>query len=143
MTKILRYFIVLLILVLPGCDKTAVNDGIPLVYVNETINLNNFEYSALNLIGGYVYLDAGVRGIIVYRKSENAYLAFERNCTFQPLSKCALVSVDKSTLFMIDTCCASTFDFDGYPTGGPADIPLRQYHTSLQQNLLNITSDLP
>ena len=123
------------------CKEDVYLDEIPIVYVEETINLNNFEYSPLNHIGGFVYLNAGVRGIIVYRKSSDSYLAFERNCPYQPLDACALVKVDESTLFMVDTCCTSTFDFNGYPTGGPARIPLRQYRTFLDQNLLTITSD--
>jgi len=48
--------------------------------------------------------------------------------------------VDQSTLFLIDTCCNSTFDFNGFPTGGPATLPLRQYKTFLNLNLLTITS---
>lgn len=139
--------IILLILLLCGpavlyqCKEDIYLDEIPIVYVEEIINLNNFEYSSLKQIGGFVYLEAGVRGIIVYRKAPDRYLAFERNCPYQPLDECALVKVDESTLFMVDTCCNSTFDFDGYPTGGPARLPLRQYRTFLDQNLLSITSD--
>ncbi|MBR9997456.1 MAG: hypothetical protein KFF73_00730, partial [Cyclobacteriaceae bacterium] len=104
-------------------------------------NLNNFAYTPLKNIGGFVYLNGGVRGIIVFRKSQDKYLAFERNCPFQPLDACALVKVNESTLFMVDPCCSSTFDFDGYPTGGPAELPMRQYRTYLDQNFLLITSE--
>jgi hypothetical protein len=123
------------------CHNDPYIDQIPVVYVDETINLSNFEYTPLKNIGGYVYLEGGVRGIIVYRKSQDVYLAFERNCTFQPLDPCARVEVDESSLFMIDPCCSSTFDFDGYPTGGPAEFPLRLYNTYVDQNFLLITSD--
>jgi hypothetical protein len=138
---------VLLILVLISgslgyrCNEDPFLDEIPPVFVDETINLNNFEYSDLNQVGGFVYIQGGVRGIIIYRQSIDRYLAFERNCPYRPLDDCALVGVDKSTLFMIDSCCSSTFDFDGNPTGGPASIPLRQYTTFLDQNFLIITSE--
>jgi len=115
-------------------------DGIPVVLVDETINLNNYQYQALGVVGGFVYLNAGVRGIIIYRSSANEYLAIERNCTFQPMDPCADVKVDESTLFLIDTCCNSTFDFNGFPTGGPATIPLRQYKATLNENYLTITN---
>ena len=143
MRRILKYFYILSfsILLLQACDNQAIEDGIPLVIVNETINLNNYQYQALNLIGGHAYLNAGVRGIIIYRQSLNEYIAIERNCTFQPLDKCADVSVDQSTLFLLDSCCNSTFDFNGFPTGGPASLPLRQYKTILNANLLRITNE--
>ena len=135
------YFLILSLLMISACKDTTVNDGIPQVIVNETINLNNYQYQALGIIGGYVYLDAGVRGIILYRSSASEYLAIEQNCTFQPMDPCAKVSVDNSTLFLIDTCCNSTFDFNGFPTGGPATYPLRLYSTSVNQNYLTITND--
>jgi len=146
MKGILLRFILLFLLLLPvvilyQCKEEIYLDEILFVYIDETINLNNFEYNPLSNIGGYVYLKAGVRGIIVYRKSADRYLAFEQNCPYQPMDDCALVKVDESTLFMVDSCCSSTFDFDGNPTGGPAQIPMRQYRTFLEQNLLTITSE--
>ena len=114
---------------------------IPSVYVNETINLSLFEYQNLQNVGGFVYIDAGVRGIILYRKSVNDYIAFERNCTYRPLDSCATVGVDNSLLFMLDTCCNSTFDFEGNPTGGPAEWPLKRYYTFLDGSYLFVTSD--
>ena len=126
---------------LQACDDEIIEDGIPVIIVNETINLNNYQYQPLNFIGGFAYLNAGVRGIIIYRQSLNEYIAIERNCTFQPLDECADVSVDNSTLFLIDSCCNSTFDFNGFPTGGPATLPLRQYRTILNENLLTITNE--
>lgn len=143
MRNILKYFYLLFfgILVIQACDDRTFDDGIPLVIVNETINLNNYQYQSLNFIGGFAYLNAGVRGIIIYRESLNQYIAIEKNCTFQPLDKCADVSVDNSTLFLIDSCCNSTFDFNGFPTGGPASLPLRQYRTILNENLLTITNE--
>lgn len=125
---------------LSSCSDPMKEDGIPIVLVEETINLNNYQYQPLSYIGGFVYLNAGVRGIILYRSSVNDYLAIERNCTFQPLDPCADVSVDTSTLFLLDSCCNSTFDFNGYPTGGPASLPLRLYETFLDGNYLTITN---
>ena len=117
-------FFVILILGFASCKDALPRDDIPRVFVRKEINLNDFTYKDLNNIGGYVYITGGVRGIIIYRKSLSQYLAFERDCPYQPLDSCALISVDNSTLFMIDTCCSSKFDFDGNPTAGPARFPL-------------------
>ena len=142
MQRSLQYLYLLFFsfLAFSSCNDTMPDDGIPVVLVDETINLSNYQYQALGVVGGFVYLNAGVRGIIIYRSSVNEYLAIERNCTFQPMDLCADVKVDESTLFLIDTCCNSTFDFNGFPTGGPATIPLRQYKTTLNGNYLTITN---
>ena len=129
------------ILAFAGCQNTLQRDDIPRIYVHQEINLNSFDYKALNNFGGYVYIPGGVRGIIVYRKSTNQYLAFERDCPYQPQDSCALVSVDSSSLFMIDSCCGSQFDFDGNPIAGPAKYPLLQYSVFKNQNYLIISSE--
>lgn len=87
--------------------------------------------------------DGGVRGIILYRKSNSTYIAYERNCSFHPGDACATVDVDISGLYMIDHCCNSTFCFSsGEPTGGIAWRPLRKYATMLDTNLLTITDEI-
>jgi hypothetical protein len=128
------------ILVFFACESSEPEDQIPFALVNETINLTNQQYLNLQFNGGHVNIDGGVRGIIIYRVSETEYRAFERNCSFEPLNTCARVEVDGSNLFMIDACCSSSFDFNGFPTGGPANLPLRQYQTLLQGNFLTITN---
>ncbi len=135
------YIALILSLGFAGCKDTQPMDDIPRVYVYEQINLNDFRYNALNLVGGFAYIPGGVRGIILYRKSSNQYLAFERDCPYQPLDSCALVSVDSSTLFMIDTCCSSEFDFDGNPIAGPARFPMLQYSIYKNGNFLTISSE--
>ena len=111
-----------------------------MVIVNETINLTNQQYLNLQFVGGHVNIDGGVRGIIIYRASENEYRAFERNCSFEPLNTCARVEVDGSGFFLVDPCCSSNFDWNGFPTGGPASLPLRQYLTLRQGDFLTITN---
>ena len=132
------YFI--LSLGLAGCEENQPQTQIPFALVDETINLNNFEFLALKTIGGYVTYDAGVRGIIIYRESASVYKVFERNCTFQPLDNCARINIDDSGLFLIDPCCQSKFSFLGNPFEGPAYIPLLEYRTTLDNNYLIITN---
>ena len=132
----------LLFLFLFSCSPDLVDDPIPFQpFPDIEIVLSN--YPALSSDGGFVMVnDGGVRGIILYRKSSISYLAFERNCSFQPNDACATIEVHSSTLFMQDACCGSSFNFDGTPTGGPAWRPLRQYETSLSGNALTITDTI-
>ncbi|MBD2767171.1 hypothetical protein IC235_04585 [Hymenobacter sp. BT664] len=129
-------------------EKNSDQPLIPYAPVNLSINITNQEYVALRFNNGAVALpakgpagDGGVKGVIVVRQSANTFLAFERNCPYQPYDACALVSLDRSSrLFMRDSCCNSQFDLKGQVTGGPAPRPLKQYSTSLQGNLLSITN---
>jgi len=123
-----------------ACESSDPQEQIPAVIVNETINVTNLQYQNLQFVGGHVAIEGGVRGIIIYRASTTEYRAFERNCSFEPLNTCARVEVDGSNFFMVDPCCSSTFDFQGFPTGGPASLPLRKYVTLLDGNFLTITN---
>ena len=126
-----------------SCNQDLSDDAIPEGFFPDiVISLNLPQYTPLKSDGGTVNIDGGVRGIIAYRKSSNAYLAYERNCSFHPNDACATVEVHSSNLFLIDTCCGSSFGFDdGNPNGGPAWRPLRRYKTYLNGSELTISSE--
>lgn len=111
---------------------------VPHVIVNVEINLNDIDNVDLSQIGGYIYVEGGVRGIILRRESQDIYRAFDRNCTFQPADECAVVDMHSSGFYMEDTCCNSTFDLSGFPTGGPAEYPLREYGVAVAGDILYI-----
>lgn len=138
----IKLFLLLSLPFLAACSKDKEQQPvyIPNVIVNQQINLTNQQYVALRQDRGFVYLPAGVRGIIVIRQNENSYLAFEQNCTYQPSDSCATVKVDQSSLFMTDPCCGSRFDFEGAVISGPAAYPLKRYATSLSGNMLYISN---
>ena len=121
-----------------SATQTANTGTIPNVPVNIQVNLQSITYSKLTVDNGWVYLNGGNRGIILYRASSTSYLAFERTCTYYPNNACALVKVAQSNFYMTDTCCSSVFDFTGTPTSGPATVPLKQYSVSLNGSLINI-----
>jgi hypothetical protein len=128
---------------LGSCDTERIDDAIPPVtFPDIFINLSLPAYVALAADGGSLYVNGGVRGIIIYRQNVSTYLAFERNCSFQPNDACATVEVHSSTLFMQDVCCGSVFNFIGEPTGGPAWRPLRQYVTDLNGTELTVTDEV-
>ena len=129
-------------------SKSDAQPQIPYAPVNLSLSLGAQEYAPLRFDNGAVTIPAkgpagngGVKGVIVVRQSANNFLAFERNCPYQPYNTCALVSLDRnSKLFMRDSCCTSQFDLQGQVTGGPASLPLKQYSVSVQGNLLSITN---
>lgn len=129
-------------------SKTDAQPQIPYAPVNLSLSLAAQEYAPLRFDNGAVTVPAkgpagngGVKGVIVVRQSASNFLAFERNCPYQPYNACALVSLDRnSRLFMRDSCCTSQFDLKGQVTGGPAPLPLKQYSVSVQGNLLTITN---
>ena len=138
---IIRKLLLLLFLVgLASCGKDTVAPDIPYALVNEQINLTNIQYNKLKQDNGFVYLNGGVRGIIIVRRSASQYLALERTCSYKPGDACAKVEVDASGLFLIDPCCNSQFDLTGQVTAGPASYRLRQYATTLQGNFLYISN---
>jgi nitrite reductase/ring-hydroxylating ferredoxin subunit len=129
-------------------SKNDAQPQIPYAPVNLSLSLGAQEYAALRFDNGAVTIPAkgpagngGVKGVIVVRQSAGTYLAFERNCPYQPYDACSLVSLDRnSKLFMRDSCCTSQFDLKGQVTGGPAPLPLKQYSVSVQGALLSITN---
>jgi hypothetical protein len=126
---------------LNSCKPDLTDDAIPVVpFGSVSYNLNLPQFQDLKS-KGYLYLnDIGVKGVILHRLNTTAYIAYERNCSYKPNEACATVDVHASTLYMVDSCCASTFDFaSGTPTSGPAWRPLRRYETILSGTNLTIT----
>ena len=133
-----HFLLVILFLSIHACEPSIEESGVPNVAVNEEINLSDIDNIDLKPIGGYIYVHGGVRGIIVIHESLNLYRAFDRNCTFQPLEASAVVEMNSSGFYIEDTSCTSTFDLNGFPTGGPAEFPLKEYKTSLAGDILFI-----
>ncbi|SNC76289.1 hypothetical protein SAMN06265337_3310 [Hymenobacter gelipurpurascens] len=127
-------------LLLGACNNTDnVQPQIPLAAVNELVVLTDQQNSNLRFDNGAVYVKGGVRGLIVVRQNASNYLAFERNCPYQPLDTCAVVKIDPF-IRLYDPCCKSQFSLQGQVQGGPANQNLRRYNTALSGNLLTITN---
>lgn len=132
-------FVLGIILTLPvSCKKEARSD-IPDANVDAYIYINNPTYINLSVVGGWTYVNGGVRGIVVYRKSSNEFMSYERNCTFQSTDACATITVDKNSIMATDSCCGSQFLLtDGSVIKAPAAIPLKQYRNTFDGNVLHI-----
>ncbi len=111
-----------------GCrDK---DDRVPNVFVDITLFLDLNEFSALAVPGGSLALSGGSRGIIVYRRNQSDFVAFDRHCTFEPLAGCAVDIDEDSGLTAGCECCDSVFSiYDGIPVDGSAARNLVQYRT--------------
>lgn len=143
----MRSFRVKIIILLPiafcvinSCSKS--DDTIPHAYVDVDIYLTDPSYVNLNAVGGWVYITGGVKGIIVYRKSNEEFLSFDRNCTYNPSDSKAIVFVDASNIMAVDTSCGSKFQLlDGTVVKTPASRPLKQYQTTYSGSLVHIHND--
>ncbi|WPP51039.1 hypothetical protein [Catalinimonas niigatensis] len=136
---------IVLVLVISLTLKSCQQDGwvspIPYVLVDITVNLNNQEFLPLRLDGGFVEILGGYKGIIIYRVNATTYRAFEKASPYRTDEVCAYMYVDPSGLFLREGCANSVYDFEGNPSGGVSQFPLRQYQTYLDGNFLNIYNE--
>lgn len=135
-SKIIFILILLGSLLFITCKKEDKNSQIPNVYVNFTINLNDPSYMLLNSIGNSLVVNGGVKGIIIYKASENDFVALERVSSYKPEDLC-VVDVDSTGIYVVDPCSMSKFlILDGSVINGPAVMPLKRYNTEYD-NLIN------
>ncbi|MDF3078214.1 MAG: hypothetical protein K0S09_2103 [Sphingobacteriaceae bacterium] len=114
---------------------------VPDVPVNFHASLNDPRLNALNGAGGAVSLNGyGVAGIIIYRRADNAYMAYDRCSTVNPEQKCAVV-IDDPNLTATDPCSGAKYSlYDGAPVKAPAKKSLKQYQvivTSFEISVVN------
>lgn len=125
----------------PSCKKEnqPVVSGVPFVTVNVLININNPAYFDIQIPGGWVYFAAGSRGLIIYRKSQDVFVAMDRHCPYRPQDGCQ-VDMDQSAVFSEDTgCCNSQFGVnDGSILQGPATQSLKMYQTTFDGTFLRV-----
>lgn len=127
--------LILLLLVVPGCDKEK-QPLIPYVYISLQLYPDSMDYIPE---GGYKYVNAGYRGIIVYRFLHDQFMVYERCCPYDPENTEAIIKVDPSGSTCIDSACMSKFVlYDGSPYDGPSPYPLMQYRSSYDGEVLNI-----
>ena len=119
--------LIVLILSLNSCTKDSL-DRIPEAYVNYRITIQRFNIDSKN---GVLLVNqgnnTGVAGLIIYRRADNAYVAFDRCSSVNPQNRCAVVP-DDPNLTATDPCSGAKFSlFDGSPVKAPAKRPLKEY----------------
>ncbi len=137
--------IAVLALGIAACKKktsqSASNNPVPSIPVNVKIYPNDPLYYKLQTIGGWTYVNGGINGLVVYRKSNEEFIAIERTSSYYPNNAAAKVVVLGDNFTLRDTVSNSRWQIiDGTITNGPAEWPLRLYGTSYDGNLLNIVN---
>jgi len=129
-------FLCIAVFGLSACKKK--NERIPYVPVNITININNPAFIDLNAVGNWVYVSGGSRGILVYRRSIDEFMTYDRHSPFEPENNCTC-EVDSSNIIVVDPCSSSRFTLtDGNVLDGEAVFPLLQYENTFDGTNLQI-----
>lgn len=129
-----------------SCKKKAKNQNpnnhpVPFVPVSISVYPNDPIHHGVQFVGGWEYLEGGINGIVLYRKSDQEFVALERTSTFHPDRGDAKVFVMKDNFILRDSISDSRWRiFDGAVTQGPAEWSLRAYGCSYDGNLLRITN---
>lgn len=119
---------ILVVLLLTGCQSNR-NHPVPNIPFDITIDMNLPTYDDLLGVGGYAYVNAGSRGVIVYRRGIEDFVAFDRHSPADIDGVCpqVLTPDDNNFLLLNDTCSGAQFSlYDGSPVSG-SDFGLRQY----------------
>ena len=110
-----------------SCSKDNL-DRIPDVYVSYKITLQEFNIRSQNgLLVVSNQANTGVAGLIIYRRADGAYVAYDRCSSVDPQKRCAIVP-DDPNLTATDPCSGAKFSlFDGSPAKAPAQRGLKEY----------------
>jgi hypothetical protein len=138
--KLRFIFIALMVFIWTSCRKNNSNP-VPSIPFDMTIDINLPSYSALIGVGGWTYVAGGSKGIIVYRRAIDEFVAFDRHSPADPEGSCPqpLIPDTNNFLQLNDSCSGAKFSlYDGSPISG-SDYGLRQYQTVYNgSNLLRI-----
>lgn len=120
-------------------QQNAVNNPVQSIPVSIVMYPNDPLNFKIQAIGGWMYIAGGLNGIVLYRKSEQEFVAVERSSTYSPNDANAKVKVLADNFTLRDTISDSRWRmFDGVVTKGPATWPLRLYGTTYDGSTLRI-----
>jgi len=139
----MKQFITLLLFCLAFSSCTKDEAGrIPEVPVNFRAPLNDPRLARLNSGGGVVVITGhGVAGLIIYRRPDNAYVAYDRCSSVNPEQRCA-VTPDETGLIATDSCSGAKFSlYDGAPVKAPAKRPLKEYQVAVSNFDISVTNN--
>ena len=127
--------LLLSVVVIFSCNKNQ--NRVPYVPIDLYINITLPSYTNLNVIGGWVYVSGGSKGLIVYRQTAEKFMIYDRHCTYDVTAPCAPASVDSTNLAISCDCDGSQYQlYDGAVINGPATFSLQQYQ-SIYDGLAN------
>ena len=127
--------LLLSLVVVSSCNKNK--NRVPYVPIDLYLNITLPSYTNLNVIGGWVYVSGGSKGLIVYRQTSETFMIYDRHCTYDINAACAPASVDSTNLSISCDCDGSQYQlYDGAVINGPATYSLQQYQ-SIYDGLAN------
>ncbi|HLW40379.1 MAG TPA: hypothetical protein VKX31_08315 [Brumimicrobium sp.] len=104
---------------------------VPHLSFDVDVNLNNPSYIELQGIGGWAYVSGvGSKGIVVYRQSQQHFVAFDRHSPSPEGFDCqAGLEVDAENFLVLnDPCSNAKFSlYDGSVLSGDSKFGLRSY----------------
>jgi hypothetical protein len=140
--KIIVLIGVILLMMVFGCKKktkTNAEHPVPNVPIDITVYPNDPLNFKIQAIGGWIYLNGGINGIILYRKSQQEFVALERTSSYLPDNAGAKAKVMADNFTCRDTISDSRWQiFDGGVTQGPALWGLRVYGATYDGNSVRI-----
>ncbi len=122
---------ILIIFLFTGCKKNKFHP-VPNVPTDITIDINLPTYIALTGVSGWAYVNGGSKGIIVFRRSTDEFVAFDRHSPADPDGTCPrpLTPDPDNFLTLVDSCNNATFSlYDGSPISN-SEFGLRVFQTS-------------
>ena len=131
--------LVMVIMLSAACAKEE--NFLPNIPVNFSSPLTDPRLSRLSSAGGAVSLSGyGIAGLIIYRRADNAYVAFDRCSTVNPDQK-NVITVDDPNLTATDPVSGAKYSlYDGSPVKAPAKTALKQYSVTIAGNTLQVTN---
>lgn len=140
MRKLSTLLLFALVMVFSACKKQ--HQYVPNVYCNLTIYVNDPQNIVLTTVDGWKYFEGGNRGVVVYRKGINEFVAYDRTCPYLPEESSSIVAVDTTNnIILKDVSCTSQFLLsDGSTISGPAVIPLKAFKCTFDGTVLRVTN---
>jgi len=134
-----HFKLLVLILLIGACTKDE-SENFPNVSINLTIYPGTGSFHDLGATGGSMTLEGGVNGLIIYRRSLNEFMVFDRACTNNPTDPCEKIELqDEGGFTAEDKCCGSIFLLTtGENWDGPAPYGLKRYSSYYDGSSLTI-----
>lgn len=132
-----------------GEDPYSGDCYIPPASVSYVINMNLPEYFHMQNLGAMMYLEGGNKGVLLIHNYDDRFYALERTCPYASDLSCSQVVADSISLRLrcgtyngadFDTCCGSTYTYDGRVMEGPSRCGLKQYSVGVSNNTIYLSN---
>lgn len=120
---------------LSACTKNT-SHPVPSIPFDISIDITLPSYSDLMGVSGYAFVNGGSRGIIVYRRGINDFIAFDRHSPADVAGVCAdpLTPNEDNFLTLDDVCNDAHFSLYDGSAISESEYGLRQYAVTWDGN---------